>query len=260
VSDINIDELIAWAREGGAIARGMFRNVVGHRKADRTWVTDADVAVEQALVAHIAERYPGHGIIGEENARHALGNEYLWAIDPLDGTAAFLAGLPAWGVSLGLLRGGAPYLGVIYFPLLDDCYWSVPGGGAFLNGQPIHVAPPRDWQGDDWIATPSNAHRRYTIDFVGKTRAIGATVGTLCYTARGSAVGGLFNRVSIWDIAAGLAILGAAGGVARTLTGAEVDTAAMLDGRSLGETVLVGAREHVQTLQTVIHPRSRPGS
>jgi myo-inositol-1(or 4)-monophosphatase len=234
----------------------MFRNVTGHRKADRTWVTDADVAVEQALVERIAERYPDHGIIGEESTRRALDHEYLWALDPLDGTAVFLAGLPTWGVSLGLLRRGAPYLGVIYFPLLDDCYWSIPGGGAFLNGQPIQVRAAREWDSDDWIATPSNVHRRYTIDFVGKTRTIGATVGTFCYTARGSAIGGMFNRVGIWDIAAGLAILSAAGGVARTLAGAAVDTSLLLDGRTLTETVLVGASEHVQALQAVIHPRT----
>jgi myo-inositol-1(or 4)-monophosphatase len=255
VSDINLDELIGWAREGGAIAQRLFRNVVGHRKADRTWVTEADLAIEQALVARIAQRYPDHGIIGEEQTRRALDNEYLWALDPLDGTAVFLAGLPTWGVSLGLLRHGQPYLGVIYFPLLDDCYWALPGGDAFLNGKPIHVAPPHTFGSDDWIATPSNVHRRYTIDFVGKTRTIGATVGTFCYVARGSAVGGLFNRVSIWDIAAGLPILAAAGGVARTLSGASVDTAELLDGRSFAETVLLGAADHMEALAAMIQPR-----
>jgi len=257
VSDINLDELIGWAREGGAIAQRLFRNVAGHRKADRTWVTEADVAIEQALVARISQRYPDHGIIGEEQTRRALDHEYLWAIDPLDGTAVFLAGLPTWGVSLGLLRHGQPYLGVIYLPMLDDCYWCVPGGGAFLNGQPLHVTPARAWTGDDWIATPSNAHRRYTIDFVGKTRAIGATVGSFCYVARGSAIGGLFNRVSIWDIAAGLAILQAAGGFALGRSGAKIDTRAMLDGSSLDETILIGAREHIRALQQVVHLRER---
>jgi len=258
VSDIDLEELIAWVRQGGAIAQRMFRNVTGHRKTDQTWVTDADVAIEQALVARLAARYPDYGIIGEEQTRRALDNEYLWAIDPLDGTAVFLAGLPTWGVSLGLLRHGQPYLGVIYLPMLDDCYWCVPGGGAFLNGQQIRVAPPRAWAGDDWIATPSNAHRRYTIDFVGKTRAIGATIGGFCYVARGSAVGGLFNRVSIWDIAAGLAILRAAGGAALALSGANVDTAAMLDGGSLNETVLIGAEEHIRALRPLVHMRGGP--
>jgi myo-inositol-1(or 4)-monophosphatase len=257
VTDINLDELIGWAREGGAIAQRLFRNVAGHRKADHTWVTEADVAIEQMLVARIAERYPDHGIIGEEQTRRSLDHEYLWALDPLDGTAVFLAGLPTWGISLGLLRHGQPYLGVIYFPMLDDCYWAMPGQPAFLNGQQIRVAPPHVLESDDWIATPSNTHRRYTIDFVGKTRTIGAIVGTLCYVARGSAVGGLFNRVSIWDVAAGLVILKAAGGEARTLAGAPIDTTTLLDGHTLAETMLLGSAEHIRTLQTMIRPRER---
>lgn len=257
MDDIDIEEVIGWAREGGAIARRSFRNVVGQRKADRTWVTEADVAIEQALVARLAERYPDHGIIGEEQTRRGLDHEFLWALDPLDGTAVFLAGLPTWGVSLGLLRHGEPYLGVIYLPLLDDCYWSLPGGPAFLNGQPIHVAPPHEWDGDDWIATPSNIHRRYDIDFVGKTRSIGATVGSFCYVARGSAVGGLASHFAIWDVAAGIAILQASGGVALGLSGTQLDTRRLLDGRAHDEPVLIGAPAHVQALRAVVRPRER---
>jgi myo-inositol-1(or 4)-monophosphatase len=255
VSDINIDDLIDWAREGGEIAKRLFRNVTGHRKADRSWVTEADVAIERALVTRIAARYPDHGIIGEEQTRRALDHEYLWALDPLDGTAVFLAGLPLWGVSIGLLRHGQPFLGVIYFPLLDDCYWATAGAQAFLNGQQIHVAGSRAWESDDWIATPSNVHRRYTIDFPGKTRTIGATVGTFCYTARGSSIGGMFNRVSIWDVAAGTAILQAAGGTVVGLDGGTFSTATMLDGRTLDKTMLLGAPEHALALRDVIHPR-----
>ncbi len=257
VSDIDIQEPIAWVHEAGAIALRLFKHVTGRRKADRTWVTEADVEIERALVARIAARYPDHGIVGEEQTRRALDHEFLWALDPIDGTALFIDGLPTWGVSLGLLRRGTPYAGVIYLPLLDDCYWADPSGGAFLNGQPIHVAAAHEWDGDDWIATPSNAHRRFTIDFVGKTRSIGATIGTFCYVARGGAIGGLFNRVSIWDIAAGMAILSAAGGVAVGLNGAQLDTAAMLDGRTVDQPMIVGAPDHVGRLREVIRPRAR---
>jgi myo-inositol-1(or 4)-monophosphatase len=255
MSDIDIEELIVWARESGDIALRMFRNVVGQRKADHSWVTEADLTIERMLAARIAERFPDHGIIGEEQTRQALDQEFLWALDPLDGTAVFLAGLATWGISIGLLRGGQPYLGVLYFPLLEDCYWSLPGGGAFMNDQPIQVAPPHTWDSDDWLATPSNVHRRYTIDFVGKSRSIGATIGTFCYVARGSAIGGLLNRFAIWDIAAALAVLRAAGGVALGLDGAPLDTAAMLDGRTLDTPMLLGSLEHVRMLQNVVHLR-----
>lgn len=257
MEDLNIAEPIAWVREGGAIASGLFKHVVGQRKADHTWVTEADVAIERLLVERIGARFPDHGIIGEEQTRRTIDHEFLWAIDPLDGTAVFISGLPMWGVSLGLLRHGQPYLGVIYLPLLDDCYWTGPGGGAWLNGQPIHVAAPHEFDSDDWLATPSNIHRRFTIDFVGKTRSIGATIGAFAYTARGSAVGGLISRFSIWDVAAGLAILRAAGGVAFTLSGVEFDIATTLDGRTFTEPVVLGAPTHVVALHAAIRERDR---
>lgn len=252
---LDIEEPIGWAREAGAIALGMFNRAVAQRKPDHSWVTEADLTIEKLLVTRIAQRFPTHGIIGEEQTRRTIDHEFLWAIDPLDGTAVFLAGLPTWGVSLGLLRHGRPYLGVIYMPALGDCYWALPGGGAFWNGQPIHVAAPQPFTSDDWLSTPSNSHRRFSIDFIGKTRSLGATIGAFCYTARGSAVGALINTFAIWDVAAGMAILQAAGGTAVALAGAPLDIRAIVDGRNFTAPVLLGAPAHVQALQALIRPR-----
>jgi len=257
VEDLNIAEPIAWVREAGAVALRSFKHVTGRRKPDRTWVTEADIAIERLLVERISKRFPDHGIIGEEQTRRTTEREFLWAIDPLDGTAVFLSGLPTWGVSLGLLRHGQPYAGAIYLPLLDDCYWAGPAGGAWLNGEPIQVAAPHPFENDDWLATPSNAHRRFTIDFVGKTRSIGATIGAFVYTARGSSMWGLISRFSIWDVAAGMAILRAAGGVIITLSGAALDPSTILDGKTFAEPVLLGAPTHVAALRAAIQLRDR---
>jgi myo-inositol-1(or 4)-monophosphatase len=255
MTDIDIDELISWVRDAGTIARRYFNQARARRKADSTWVTEADVEIERDLVERIAARYPQHGIIGEEQTNTGAGREFLWALDPLDGTASFVAGLPMWGVSLGLLRGGMPYLGVVYLPLLDDCYWAGPTGGAFLNGRAIRVAPARVWENEDWICVPSNSHRRFTLDFVGKTRSLGCTAASFCYVARGGAVGALIARAAIWDIAAGLAILRAAGGGAVGLSGASLDTITLLDGRLLLEPVLLGAESHIAGLRAIVHAR-----
>jgi myo-inositol-1(or 4)-monophosphatase len=256
MTDIDIEEVIAWVRDAGTIARHYFNQAEARRKADNSLVTQADVAIERTLVERIAARYPQHGIIGEEQTNTGAGGEFLWALDPLDGTASFVAGLPMWGVSLGLLRGGVPYLGVVYLPLLDDCYWVGPTGAALLNGRAIHVAQPRAWESEDWLSVPSNSHRRFTIDFVGKTRSLGCTAASLCYVARGgSAVGALITRAAIWDIAAGLAILRAAGGHATSLSGAPLDTTTLLDGRLLAEPAILGADSHVAGLRSVIHQR-----
>jgi myo-inositol-1(or 4)-monophosphatase len=255
MSDIDLEELRSWVREAGATARRYFNHVEGRRKADHSWVTEADVAIERALVERLAARYPQHGIIGEEQTRQGIEREFLWALDPLDGTASFVAGLPTWGVSLGLLRAGLPYLGVVYLPLLDDCYWAGPTGDAFLNGRAIRVAAPHDWEGEDWIVVPSNSHRRFAIDFVGKARALGCTAASFCYAARGGAIGAVVTRAAIWDIAAGLAILRAAGGVAIGLSGAPLDPAPLLDGRLLPEPLIIGAETHVAGLRSVIRDR-----
>jgi len=258
MSEIDITELRAWMQQCGAIALRSFRNVVGHRKADQSWVTEADIEIERVLVERIATRYPEHGILGEEHARQGLDREFVWALDPLDGTALFVAGLATWGISAGLLRNGAPYFGMIYFPLLEDYYWAGPIGGAVLNDRPIQVLPARPPDSQDWLATPSDAHQNYTIDFAGKTRGLGSTVGPFCYVARGSAVGGLITHAAIWDIAAGLAILQAAGGVAVGLSGAPLDTSAMLDGRLLHEPALLAAPHQIPALRDAIHWRGHP--
>ncbi len=130
MNDIDIDELRAWLREAGVIAQAHFRQVVGWRKADRSWVTEADQAIERMLGERLAARYPGYGVIGEEQTRRETEAEFLWALDPIDGTASFVAGLPMWSISLGLLRHGLPVLGLVYLPLLDDCYWAGPEGPA----------------------------------------------------------------------------------------------------------------------------------
>ena len=255
MDEVDLDELRVWIHDAGALARQYFNHAEAHRKADRSLVTEADVAIERMVVERIAKRYPDHGIIGEEQTRQELDREFLWALDPLDGTASFVAGLPMWGVSLGLLRDGLPYLGAIYLPLLDDYYWVGPTGDAYLNDQPIHVASSEAWQNESWLAVTSNSHRRFAIDFVGKTRSLGCTAASFCYVARGSAVGAIVTRSAIWDIAAGMALLRAAGGVAIGFSGAPLDTTAMLGGELLPEPVLLAAESQIAPLHAAITDR-----
>jgi fructose-1,6-bisphosphatase/inositol monophosphatase family enzyme len=108
VIDIDIEELQVWARECGDIALRLFNRVKAQRKADNSPVTEADVTIERMLVERLTQRYPDHGIIGEEQTRIDITKEYVWALDPIDGTASFVAGLPVWGISIGLLHRGVP--------------------------------------------------------------------------------------------------------------------------------------------------------
>jgi myo-inositol-1(or 4)-monophosphatase len=226
---VDIDLVKEWARQAGEIALRYFNRVEASCKEDRTLVTDADYEIEGLLAGHLRATYPEHGIIGEEGTREIHG-ECVWAIDPLDGTRAFLSGLPIWGISIGLLWRRKPWLGVFYMPLLDEWYHSAsPASGAFWNDQPIRCPPSDRWDENSLLCVPSNTHRRYEIDFSGTIRALGSAAAHLCYVARGSAVATLLGDPGIWDIAAGAAILQAAGGTLRYLAGGAVEMKELLE-------------------------------
>lgn len=255
--DINMDEVRGWAVAAGQLARQYFNNVASTRKADRSIVTEADKAVEHQIVASISARYPSHGILGEEQTSRELDREFVWVVDPIDGTASFVSGLGSWCVSIGLLRAGTPYLGVIYLPLLDDCYYAGPENVAYLNNHPIHVISPETWEDEHWLATPATLHRRFDLDFVGKTRVLGSTAAQMCYVARGSALGALLVDAHPWDIAAGLVIVRAAGGVVVPL-----DTTVSAPGNLLGDTwhtrpLLAAHPEQIGLLQQAFSPRNK---
>lgn len=254
--DIDIEELCAWARESGDIALRLFSHARARRKADNSPVTEADVAIERLLVERITARYPDHGIIGEEQTQFDITKEYVWALDPIDGTASFVAGLPVWGISIGLLHRGIPSMGLFYMPLTNDCYWAIEDR-AFLGHQPICVdtKPEQEWHSEDWLAIPSDAHRRLEIDFIGKTRSLGSAAAAICYVARGSALGAVLTYATIWDLAGGLAILKAAGGVGVTLAGQPLDPSPLIDGRALREPLLFGAPGTVDSLRRHIRAR-----
>lgn len=100
-------------------------------------VTEADRAAERAMRALILDRYPGHGILGEEEDAVAGAGEFTWVLDPIDGTRAFITGLPLWGTLIALNDGTGPILGVMNQPFTGERYTG--GGGAWRNGEPIRA-------------------------------------------------------------------------------------------------------------------------
>ena len=218
-----------WGREGGDITRTYFNKVKGERKADKSLVSKADIEIEQMLRAHISQHYPDHGIMGEEEGSQDIDKEFVWCLDPLDGTEAFLCGLPIWGVSIGILRNKQPYRGVVYLPATDDCYWN-DDSGAYWNGTPIRVSEATTLEPHDWIINHSRTHLDYDVTFPGKMRSFGSFAAHYCYIARASAPAALIGRPHLWDAAAGMAIFHAAGGVSTTLpNGDPLDLEAFFD-------------------------------
>lgn len=103
-------------------------------KADESPVTRVDRDVESMLRSAIRRAWPGHGIVGEEHGRNHTDASYVWSIDPIDGTRSFITGWPLWGTLIALLYKGAPILGVIDMPVLDERWIGLRGQGAWANG------------------------------------------------------------------------------------------------------------------------------
>jgi myo-inositol-1(or 4)-monophosphatase len=240
LDDVDFQWLEETVRAAGDIALQHFRQVTTTRKADNTVVTVADHQVESFLRDALGQAFPADILLGEELGTREGRSGRVWAIDPIDGTAAYAAGLPVWGVSVGILDDWEPKAGILYLPLLNELYLSH-GQDALFNGQPIHVDDSQNIDDESFLSVTSVAHRKYRIAFIGKTRALGSTAANMCYVARGTAVAALVGRPSLWDIAGALPILRAAGGDLRYLSRCPLDLSKLADGRRCPEPVLAGA-------------------
>ncbi len=110
-------------------------------KGDLSPVTVVDQQVEQCLRGLIAERYPQHGILGEEYDSQNLDAEYVWVLDPIDGTKAFITGMPVFGTLISLTRAGHPCIGIIDHPVTGERWAGVEGSPSTYNGQPVRCRP-----------------------------------------------------------------------------------------------------------------------
>ncbi|HEY1723240.1 MAG TPA: histidinol-phosphatase [Magnetospirillaceae bacterium] len=126
------------ADAAGEVARKYFRTPIAiDTKPDNSPVTIADRESEAAMRAIIARDAPGHGIYGEEMGKADIDAEFVWVLDPIDGTKAFITGKPSFGQLIALMHKGTPILGVIEQPILHERWLGVAGQPTTLNGQPI---------------------------------------------------------------------------------------------------------------------------
>lgn len=137
-------ELVAFAATladaAGQVLRRYFRTPISiDDKADDSPVTIADRETEQAMRRLIAETHPGHGIFGEEEGSERVDAEWVWVLDPIDGTRAFITGKPSFGTLIALLRHGRPVLGIIDQPITGERWLGAAGRPTTLSGQPATV-------------------------------------------------------------------------------------------------------------------------
>lgn len=129
------------ARAAAEVIRRYYqRNLEVTIKADKSPVTQADVETEKVIRKVIGERFPGHGFYGEETGQSAMDAEYLWLVDPIDGTKAFVREYPFFSTQIALMHRGRLILGVSSAPVYGELAWGEVGQGAYLNDRPIKVS------------------------------------------------------------------------------------------------------------------------
>ncbi|MBG6081465.1 inositol monophosphatase family protein [Rubrivivax gelatinosus] len=200
-------------------------------KGPNDFVTEVDRAAEQAIIDTLLDAYPGHGILAEESGREhgSRDSEFVWIIDPLDGTTNFLHGFPVYAVSIALAHRGVVQQAVVYDPTRNDLFYASRGRGAFLNDRRLRVSK-RTRLSDSLVGTgfpfrKGDNFKRYVKMFeevmqsCAGLRRPGAAALDLCYVAAGYYDGFFETGLSPWDIAAGSLMITEAGGLIGNFTG-----------------------------------------
>jgi len=200
-------------------------------KAKNSLVTEVDKLSEEIIINNIKKSFPSHGIFAEESGRDSESSDYLWLVDPIDGTTNYAHAYPFFSVSIALEIKGDLKIGLVYDPVKDEMFTAVQGKGAYLNGEPITVSGSEviehshvctgfmhevEWMVEDNI--------KHFGNFIRRARAVrrdGSAALDLCYVACGRFDGFWELGLNPWDTAAAVLILEEAGGKATTFTGGE---------------------------------------
>jgi myo-inositol-1(or 4)-monophosphatase len=192
-------------------------------KGDRDMVTDTDVMVEHHVRAVLARRTPSIAFYGEEGGG-TLADDRFWVLDPIDGTANFLRGMPLFGISLALVQGRRPVLGVIGLPMRQQTYWAADGLGAWRNGSPITtgtrgiLAEAMVAVGDYGTGADAEPRNRLALTLhqrlaavAQRVRMLGSAAIDLVSVADGTIDASITLGNNCWDMAAGAVIAREAG-------------------------------------------------
>jgi myo-inositol-1(or 4)-monophosphatase len=200
-------------------------------KAPNDFVTEIDQRAERIIIETLQAAYPGHGILAEESGSEhgAQNSDYVWIIDPLDGTTNFIHGLPFYAVSIALAFRDQVQQAVVYDPARNDLFYASKGKGAFLNDKRLRVSK-RTRMSDALIGTGfpfrqgdnfQNYMRMFeaVMPHCAGLRRPGAAALDLCYVAAGYYDGFFETGLHPWDIAAGALMITEAGGLVGNFTG-----------------------------------------
>ena len=197
-------------------------------KARNEFVTQVDMAAEQTIIETIRERYPDHGILGEETGEQR-GDETAWIIDPIDGTTNYVHGMPMFAVSIGVQVKGRMEAGVVYDPNRQELFTAARGQGAQVDGIRMRVKDKQRLDGaligtgfpyrenDRWMEVYLNQFRA-VMHVASDCRRLGSAALDISYVAAGRMDGFWEFGLQPWDIAAASLILREAGGIVSSMT------------------------------------------
>lgn len=259
-----IEEFIQVSKEasviGGSILKENFKKIKNRDielKSEKDFVTYVDRLSEERIRDFILSKFKDHAFLGEEDG--IIGNkdsEFVWIVDPLDGTKNYINGFEIFAVSVALKKGEELVAGSIYIPMLDKLYWCGKGKGAYLNGERIRVSdrpvkraiistgfPFRNIEElDRYLLAFKEAMIRFSA-----VRRPGAAAVDLALTAEGVFDGFFEMKLSVWDIAAGVLLIKEAGGIFTNFDGTEE-----LDGN-----VVAGPKHIYEVLYQIVEKHLR---
>ena len=227
---INLESVLenvkSWVKEVGKMQiENISRSnlLINSKSSDVDLVTEVDELSEEILIKHIKENYPDHSILSEESGESNLNSDYLWIIDPVDGTTNYAQGLPIFAISICLKYKKEAVLGVVYAPMLNEMFYGIKGKGSYLNNKKLSISTKENLNecvlatGFPYDrATNKDNNSNYFSHFIPMVRGLrrmGAASYDIVSVAAGRLDGYWEMYLKIWDIAAGLLILEEAGGV-----------------------------------------------
>jgi myo-inositol-1(or 4)-monophosphatase len=227
-----LETAIRAAREAGRVLlEGSRGEIRVERLARRDVKLAMDKKAEEVILRIVREKFPGHAILSEECGATGPKSDYLWVVDPLDGTVNYSRRIPLWGTSVALLHRGKEIVGVIFDPIHDELYHAEDRQGAFLNGKRIRVSEKSPLSAamiafgfssdEERLRRGLSAAAQLPLA-ASKVRGLGSAVLHLAYVACGRMDGFFEFGIHQWDIAAGLVLIREAGG--------KVSTRALPDG------------------------------
>ena len=233
----DLPELLETAHRAVDIGRDLVRRLPAGQlteKGERDMASEVDYAVEKAIRSFLADQTPDVALLGEEAGLTGQDSGTLWALDPIDGTANFVHGLPLCAVSLGLIQDGRQRLGVIDVPMMDMRFSAVEGHGAQLNGQAITVRPTMaltdaivaigDYAVGDGAPAKNARRMALTSDLAGqvqRVRMFGSAAIDLAWLAAGWLDAAVTLSNNPWDMTAGVALAREAGALVFDVDGTD---------------------------------------